>query len=323
MSAGAGSASQEGAQSSPFDPDSFERRLIWIVGSSRSGSTWLLKMLSEHQRVVPIDDPHLGHHLGVWRPISLAWGTAAELPELHTLREVKRGHRGYFFSDRYRDAWEPALREMVRARFEAEAEEVAQTRGIRNPMIAVKDPGASGVAGLISELFPQAALLFLLRDGRDVVDSWLDAYRTGSWGQQEGMYPLSETGRVDFVRWQATVWLYRTEAVQSAYERHDPERRALVRYEELRRDPQRYLAEICLRLGIPTSAARLREIAENHSYDQVPDTLRGEGQRVRKAEPGSWRENLSAKERAAMLEVIGPKLRELGYERSRRFRKTA
>jgi len=52
-------------------------RLAWIFGSSRSGSTWLLRMLSQLERVVPIDDPHLGHHLGVWRPIPLAWATSA------------------------------------------------------------------------------------------------------------------------------------------------------------------------------------------------------------------------------------------------------
>jgi hypothetical protein len=49
-----------------------EDRLAWIFGSSRSGSTWLLRMLAALDGVVAIDDPHLGHHLGVWRPISLA-----------------------------------------------------------------------------------------------------------------------------------------------------------------------------------------------------------------------------------------------------------
>ena len=39
--------------------------------------------------------------------------------------------------------------------------------------------------------------------------------------------------------------------------------------------------------------------------------------------PGSWRENLSAQERAALEQIMGPKLRELGYEPTRRFRRTA
>lgn len=82
-----------------------EERLAWIFGSSRSGSTWLLKMLSDLEGVVPVDDPHLGHHLGVWRPIPLAWAACEDPPELTTLLEVKAEEPGYFFAERYRNAW--------------------------------------------------------------------------------------------------------------------------------------------------------------------------------------------------------------------------
>jgi hypothetical protein len=86
------------------------RRIIWILGSSRSGSTWLLSMLSKLDGVVPMDDPHLGHHLGVWRPIPLAWADDEANPELRTLDEIKRRQPDYFFSDRYRDVWARSLR---------------------------------------------------------------------------------------------------------------------------------------------------------------------------------------------------------------------
>ena len=105
-------------------------RLAWIFGSSRSGSTWLLRMLAQLDRVVPIDDPHLGHHLGVWRPIPLAWATAKETPELGTLADFKRTKRDFLFSDRYREHWMPPLRELIRARFEAQAAEDVAARGM-------------------------------------------------------------------------------------------------------------------------------------------------------------------------------------------------
>ena len=303
--------------------DEIASRLTWILGSSRSGSTWLTTMLAAHDDVVAIDDPHIGHHLSVWRPISLAWGTATQLPELRTLGEVKGRHDDYFFSDRYRDAWEPALRSLIETRFAAQAEEVARERGVPDPLIAVKDPGASGVAELVRELFPESNLVFLLRDGRDVVDSWLDAYRQGAWGMREGTYSLAPEGRLAFVRWQASVWLYRTEAVERAYAAHDPDRRTIIRYEDLRADPVRVLAELCLKLGVHTSSERLHEIAAEFSYDEVPESQRGEGERIRKAEPGSWRQNMSAQERAALEQIMGAKLRDLGYGPTRRFRKTA
>ncbi len=77
-----------------------EGRLAWIFGSSRSASTWLLKMLAELEGVVAIDDPHLGHHLGVRRPIPLAWTACEDPPPLRTLLDLKAEEPGYFFAER-------------------------------------------------------------------------------------------------------------------------------------------------------------------------------------------------------------------------------
>ena len=114
---------------SSFSLERSEDRLLWIFGSSRSGSTWLLRMLSELEGAVPIDDPHLGHHLGVWRPIPLAWATADADPELTILNEIKREKASYFFSDRYRDVWVPALRGLIVARFDAQARDTTIPKG--------------------------------------------------------------------------------------------------------------------------------------------------------------------------------------------------
>jgi hypothetical protein len=287
-------------------------RLGWIFGSSRSGSTWLLRMLSQLERIVPIDDPHLGHHLGVWRPIPLAWATAKDPPQLGTLADFKRQKRDYLFSDRYREVWMPRLRELIEARFEAQAAEDIRDRGIEDPVMVVKEPG-SHAADTIMELFPDSFLIFLLRDGRDVVDSWLDAYRDGSWATEEGAYPLSDTGRLALIRWQASVWLHRTEVVQETFARQPPERRVLIRYEELRPEPVLGLAAICELLGIEADGERLEEIAGANSYSSVPFEQKGAGREIRRAEPGGWRSSMSETEIEAMHEILAPKLTELGY----------
>jgi hypothetical protein len=287
-----------------------EDRLAWILGSSRSGSTWLLRMLSAVDEVVPIDDPHLGHHLGVWRPIPLAWSTAEEMPRLTTLWTVKRGKQGYFFSDRYRDQWAPALRNLVVTRFDAQVHDVAADTA--EPMVVVKEPG-SHVADLIFSLFPDSRLIFLVRDGRDVVDSWIDAYTRGSWALDEGAYPLAPEGRLDMVKWLSTVWTYRIAVVQAAYERRVGSARVMLRYEDLLADPPVHLGRVCDTLGIPASEGRLAEIAEEHAYDAVSDHNKGEGKEVRAAKPGGWRANLTAEEQRAMLEIMGEKLTELRY----------
>ena len=290
-------------------------RLAWIFGSSRSGSTWLLRMLSELERVIPIDDPHIGHHLGVWRPIPLAWATAKDPPKLGTLADFKRKKRDYLFSDRYRDAWVPQLRELISARFEAQAaQDIAAAGGIDDPIVVVKEPG-SHAADTIMDLFPESSLIFLLRDGRDVVDSWLDAYKDGSWATDEGAYPLDDTGRPALIRWQSSVWLHRTEVVQETFARTDPERRVLIRYEEMRDEPVAALRSICEMLGIEASDEQLGEIAGTHSYSQVPQADKGAGREIRRAEPGGWSDHMSRKEIVEMHQILAEKLDELGYLR--------
>jgi Sulfotransferase family len=290
-------------------------RLAWIFGSSRSGSTWLLRMLAELDRVIPVDDPHIGHHLGVWRPIPLAWATAKDPPKLGTLADFKRKKRDYLFSDRYRDTWMPQLRELISTRFEAQAAEyIEDAGGIEDPLVVVKEPG-SHAADTIMELFPDSSLIFLLRDGRDVVDSWLDAYRDGSWATDEGAYPLDDTGRPALIRWQSSVWLHRTEVVQETFARVDPERRVLIRYEEMREDPVTALERICGMLGIEATRQELEEIAGTHAFSSVPKSDKGEGREIRRAEPGGWSDHMTRDEITEMHEILGEKLTELGYLR--------
>lgn len=288
-----------------------EGKLLWIFGSSRSGSTWLLRMLSELDGVVSIDDPHLGHHLGVWRPIPLAWAASAEPPELSTLMDVKREEPGYFFADRYRESWWEPLRELVRARFEAQAGDMPETDGA--PTYVVKEPG-SHVATLFTELFPASKLIFLLRDGRDVVDSWLAAYRDGSWAIPGGAFPVASWGRLPLIRWLSNVWVYRTREVWRAYGARDAGERVLVRYEELRNHTTETLGRVAALLEFDVSPELLEDVAGRHAFERVPAEASGSRKAIRLAKPGSWKDNLSAEEKLAMHEVMGETLAEFGYE---------
>jgi hypothetical protein len=280
---------------------------IWIFGSSRSGSTWLLKMLRELPGVATIDDPHLGHHLGIWRPISLAWGVGEVTPALRRLDQIKGGKNSYFFNRRYEHVWKPALRGLVAARFLAEADDQV---GAARRALVVKEPG-SQAAPLMLSLFRGARLVFLLRDGRDVVDSWIDAYRNGSWAIEEGAFAAAEDRREALVRWQASVWAYRTRAVREAYEAHEPARRVLVRYEDLLDDPVRELSRICATAQIAVSRTELERIASAHDFEGLPS--RGRGREQRAASPGSWRTNLTRREQEAMHAIMGEELSRSGY----------
>jgi LPS sulfotransferase NodH len=292
-----------------------DAQLAWILGSSRSGSTWLLRMLGELPGTATIDDPHLGHHLGVWRPIPLAWAAAEDDPELATLVDLQRDRDEFFFNDRYADAWEPALRQLIIARFESQIAENSSDAEV----VVVKEPG-SQAAELFSRLFPESSLIFLLRDVRDVVASWLDAYRRGSWAEPNGAFAASRDGRVPLARWLASVWLYRTRAVERAVERH-PGPTATVRYERMRADPLAELTRICTDAAIPAEDETLRAAVRAHDFDRVAPSRRGRGQAIREARPGGWTRELSAAELDAVVSVAGPKLVELGYARDHELRR--
>jgi LPS sulfotransferase NodH len=298
------------ADRGPRSLEQHEDRLVWIFGSSRSGSTWLLRMLSDFEGVVPIDDPHLGHHLGVWRPLPLAWAASEESsPELTTLLELKREKPGYFFADQHRDSWWEPLRSLIQARFEAQAEETPGD-SVGRPTYVVKEPG-SHVAPLLAELFPRSKLVFLLRDGRDVVDSWLAAYQDGSWAIHGGAFPVAPDGRVALIRWLSSVWAYRTEAVWQAFRSRRVQDRVLVRYEDLRDGPLGGLAAICSMLGIDGTSAP--EVVLRHGFERLPMESQGPLREARAASPGGWQENLSPLEQSAMHEVLGEALLQAGY----------
>jgi hypothetical protein len=292
-------------------PNMQENRLAWIFGSSRSGSTWLLTMLSDLKGVVPVDDPHLGHHLGVWRPIPLAWAACEEPPELNTLLELKAEESGYFFAERHRDAWWEPLRQLITARFEAQAGEAGIGDAIEAAAFVVKEPG-SHVAPLLAELFPESKVIFLLRDGRDVVDSWLDAYSDGSWAIPGGAFPVTEEGRIPLIKWLSAVWAYRSRAVKEAYDSRREGDRILIRYEDLRSETEACLRRVCEMIGIETEA--VSAVAEAHRFEKLPRTARGRRSFTRQARPGGWRNNLSAAEQRAMHEAMGDALVEFGYE---------
>jgi len=220
----------------------------------------------------------------------------------------------YFFSRRYEGAWRPRLRDLILGRLRAEIVDEAAARGVGDPIAAIKEPIGSQGADIIMSLLPGSRMIFLLRDGRDVIDSELDAFKEGGWVAE--MLPGFETveqDRLSFVNSRAQAWLCRTEAVQRAFDGHQPGLRAMVRYEDLLRDPAATLESLVRWLGLSLDGERIGEAVAATDFERIDPSERGPGRFARAATPGLWRENLSADEQRLIDELMGPKLRELGY----------
>ena len=186
------------------------------------------------------------------------------------------------------------------------------------PLLVIKEVNGSHAADLVMSLFPRSKMIFLIRDGRDVLDSMIDANRPGGWaGRRQWSHPgfESEGERLEFVLENARNWTARINACARAFEAHDPELRMRVRYEDLLADTTSGLQRIAAWLGLPSGPKRMESIAAQHSFGALPEEARGPGRLTRAATPGAWREGLTPEEQRTADEVMGPTLEQLGYAR--------
>jgi len=278
-----------------------------MLGSPRSGSTWLLNMLAAHPDTFCVDEPLLGLHLGATTDQIMRRQDGAA-PD--RVLDVSRGRADYVFADSARAVWMPHLRRLVLDRYAAQLADAGAPTGCR---LVFKEPHGSEAAELLSDLLPESHLLLLVRDGRDVVDSELDAVQAGGWGASTlGESTGSRTQRADTVREQSQRWAIRMEAVLRAREQHDPRRVHLVRYEDLLAGTTPAMEAILRWLDLPVPGD-LDASVRRFAFDQIPAGSRGSGRFARAATPGLWRDHLDEEEQALMLDVMGPLLRRLGY----------
>jgi Sulfotransferase family len=311
--------------------DEVEPRVVWILGGPRTGSTWLMELLvyplaasSEalsgsvmrqvdggvRPHAVPVNEPYLGVHLA---PV-LITGEAGVFTAAD-VRAMSGSDPSYFFHDRYAHAWRPPLRRLILERLAAQGEVASREHGIERPFLVVKEPNGSEAAPLLSSTLPRSRIVFLLRDGRDVLDSLLDAVSPGGWlAGPDAASVASVDGRREFLRTNAAHWLYRVQCVQRALEAHPAELSLTIRYEALRADTAGSLRHIAAWLGVDLDEAAVQGAVSATSFEAVPDEAKGRGKPLRFASPGRWRESMSGEEQESVLEVIGDKLAELGYE---------
>src|SRR4051812_43381315 len=316
----------------PFDALAFESRLVWILGAPRTGSPWLLRLLIHPwilargtmsgmrvplpgrrrglPNVVPIDETYLLHHLAPLRPLPGERGEQPP-PDAFVINGERRNDPGYFFSDSYETAWRPELRRMALARLHAQSQRSAREHGLQDPLVLIKEPNGSHAAELLMSLLPRSRMVFLLRDGRDVIDSLLDARASEGWVEAPNMDLADPAERMSYIRRQARLWVNSVNAVRSAYGAHPEELRRMLRYEDLLSRPLETLRPLADWLGLERNDAELRDSIEANSFEAHPRRFRGSGTPRRAATSGLWRETLAAAEQAAMLAIIGPTLAEL------------
>lgn len=281
--------------------------IVWILGSPRTGSTWLGKILGEPKGHALWKEPFLGVVLGFRN-------------NLANREYVNSGQ--FLLGEPHREVWVRSVRNLFLDVGRAKFPNISASH-----YLIVKEPNGSMNASLILEAFPESKLIFLVRDSRDVVSSLLEAARKGSWYGYDryeasvvealrngDSVSLEDRSEDEFVEQLAKNYVTNVSAVKESYEKHPDNAKVLVRYEDLRENPSEQVARICDALNIGTERTQLEQAVEKHSWENLPAEKKGQGKFHRKATPGGWREDLTTAQAETVERITEPLLEEFYSE---------
>ena len=250
-------------------------RVVFVVGARRSGTNGLSRTLGAHPHVGTIPGETFLFSDGI-RPLADRFQ--------HGLAGSARTGITYMGRDAFLDA--------TRAFCDAVFDELADVVGVpAGGRIVERTPAHARHLDLIGAVYPDAWVLHIVRDGRDVARSLVSQ----TWGPAS----VAEAAR----EWDETV-----RAARGAARVLDRYRE--VRYEDLVREPAEHLAAILRWLGLeagePELAPVLREAGATYNVDASYPDVRA----------GKWVEAFGPDDLSAFEAVAGELLAELGYSPS-------
>jgi hypothetical protein len=257
---------QRGFRERGGDPALATERIVFVVGSPRSGTTFLAGAVGSQPGFVD---------LGEVRPVKASIRRWTSLPEDEAANELRS-----------------TLERVRRLGFVRDLRPVEQT------------PELSFVVGAAVRAYPQATVLHIVRDGRDVVCSllergWLrereghddvgDRYgsHSRSWVEPERRDEFTRAREATRAAW---AWRRYLTAARAA-----PEHTVEIRYEEIAADPKAAAEQLAGRLETdPTPLAEALGKVHSRSI-------------------GRWRRDLTPEQVEDIEREAGPLLRELVY----------
>jgi hypothetical protein len=262
--------------------------IVWVLGSGRTGSTWLSSMmqaLPEHARW---NEPVVGMLFGRFYYERSRWDA----------------RDAFILSDSFRETWLGAIRSLVLDGANARYPDLAERRGY----LVIKDPWGSIGAPLLMEALPESRMIFLVRDPRDVVASTLhvtflrETPSTSRWQKAE-----EQTD--DFVREEAEFYIGSISRTREAYEAHEG-RKVLVRYEDLKADTLGTMKRIYSALEMPVDEEELAKAVEKRLWENIPEDRKGEGTVRRTGTSGGWQKDLTPEQAEIVEGITAPLLKE-------------
>jgi hypothetical protein len=259
---------------------STERHIV-MGGAPRSGTTLLRRIFDRHPAITAGPESKLF----VPAAFNLEWlSRAYEIPlaDLRQMRTLSASQAAFIDT------------------FAARAREPSG-----KPRWAEKTPMNIRNLDWIGEHFPEASVVHIIRDGRDVVCSMRQhpdwRWKDGDW--QKDLVPRSLESYAR--RWIADTAMGMDWRGHPAY--------VEVRYEDLVADPTNVLRSICRGIGEDPDADWLAQIGASRGALE-PGVRPDDQGAISSVSVGRWREDLTPQEQDDVMRLCGPRLRELGYE---------
>jgi hypothetical protein len=252
-----------GAATSPEPPP-----MIFNVGARRSGTYWLQRIVCAHPDVAEVpSETHLFSH------------GLVPLLERFQHRDASAPDVGFVYADR------AAVIGHLRALCDTVFDHFREGRRV----VSERTPLHVNHLPVIHEIYPDARIVHIIRDGRDVARSLSR--------QEWGPGSVADAAR----EWEGSVRSGRGAGLGEEIYRE-------IRYERLLDDPGREIEALYAWLGLDPEAGLPPALDAARRRANIGPSSRG-GVGV-----GKWRDEWEAADLAAFNEVAGPLLAELGYE---------
>lgn len=264
-----------------------DKQFLFVIGSPRSGTTWLHRMLTEHPSVAGLEgELTVFSYLRQW--------------ELRYQKEkyyIDRGERRQGIPRIYdEEEFYQGLRSLAHQAYGRLLERKPQATHILD-----KHPGYALCMPLIDRLVPQTRFVHVIRDGREVAVSMMSAQKRAGFGAGD-------------IKGASRDWADHLRTARSEGRKLGPERYLEVRYEEMTADPGNALKKVLHFADLALPDAEVARIVQAYDIDKKQVSWGDSSLNKLRKTPGAiWQKKLSLEERWIMDRMVGDLLQELGY----------
>jgi len=271
--------------------------VFFVCGAPKSGTTWLQRILDAHPEVSCSGEGHFFERFST---------PAAQVVSNYNRRlriEAKRVYEGKpYYAPVSQAEFDALVRSFILGRLMTRADASTRWLGDKTPSYVLQlEP--------LHRVFPEAKVIHILRDPRDVVVSHLGHVRRLG---REGIFqPESETHRLS-VRVAIDNWLGAVKGVSAFAEAH-PALVHEVRYRDLHTDPVGESAKLFGFLGAPADDVLMRQIAASTSFEALSGRPPGQEDPqsfLRKGIPDDWKTSLDPDSVQLIEESCGELMRQ-------------